>query len=110
MNRKFNWVRRSRNNAAQNAIPVRFDPAPSFEIHIKRSRRNTILDLDPPLVPKIDGMQARAAGRQTLRILLSPFNRGVRAPAMAAVTLLDELHLDERRLEAVLKNARKKRC
>lgn len=107
MNQKFNWIRRKLTNAAKLAIAVRFEPDPSFALEIKRSRRNTIMDLDPPLVPKIDDLPARANGRQTLRVLLAPFNRG---PAMAAVTLLDELHLDERRLEAVLKNARKKRC
>lgn len=107
MNQKFKWTRRNRTNAARLAIAVRFEPDPSFELEIKRSNRKAILDLDPPLVPKINELPMRGNGRQTLRMLLAPFNRG---PAMASVTLLDELHLDERRLETVLKTARKKRC
>ena len=93
-------------NAARRGMPIRFDPDAAFEVKIKKSGRNAILHLDPPLLPEYD-LPVRANGRERLKILLAPFDR---AHAMASVTLLDELHLDQRRLEAVLKNARKKRC
>lgn len=102
MNQKLNWARR-RTNAAGVNIPVRFDShAAGFEIKIKRSVGNKVLNLDPPLIPEIFDMRARVNGMAPLSL----FKRG---SAMASATL-HETMLDERRLEAVLKMNRKKRC
>lgn len=92
-------------NAARRGIPVRFDPDAASEVEIKISGRNVILQLGPPVLPEFH-LSVRGSGRERLKALLAPFNR---SHAMASVTLLDELHLDKGRLEAVLKNGRKKR-
>jgi len=105
MNQKLNWTTRGRINGDRKGIPVRFGPDVMFAVKIKNSGRNSILNLDPLLSEF--SLPVRANGRERLKTLLAPFNR---ARALASVTLLDELHLDERRLHAVLKNARKKRC
>ncbi|HEX3628534.1 MAG TPA: hypothetical protein VH280_24255 [Verrucomicrobiae bacterium] len=105
MNQKLNWARRGRANAARIAIPLQIGPDAVFEVKVKRSQRHTIVNLDPPLVQDLNHLPMRANER--LKALLAPFNR---RHLMAPVTLLDERHLDGRRLEAVLRVARKKRC
>jgi len=105
MNQKLNWTRRGRANAAGVSIPVRFDIAgTAFHIKIKYSSRNGLLILDPPLIPGVFDSRPCADGVDTLSQVL--FRRG---PAVASMTL-HETMLDERRLEAVLKAAGKKRC
>ncbi|HEV2328671.1 MAG TPA: hypothetical protein VGY56_07790 [Verrucomicrobiae bacterium] len=105
MNQKLNWTTRGRINGGRKGIPVRFGPDAIFAVKIKNFGRNPMLNFDP-LIPEFS-LSVRTNERERLKTLLAPFNR---AHAMASVTLLDELHLDERRLYAVLKNARKKRC
>ena len=105
MNQKFNGTKDGRTSAASVGIPIRFEAeAAGFEIKIKRSARSGILDLDPPLVPRMSNSPARLTGVA----LLAQLPLFKRAPAMASA--LHETMLDERRLEAILKAARKKRC
>jgi hypothetical protein len=105
MNKKINWMRRGRTNVAGVGIPVRFYvDAMGFDVTIKKAAVKKILNVDPPLVPFFDP-RMRANGLPTLARL--PLFK--RSPAMASMTLHDTM-LDERRLEAVLKMTRKKRC
>jgi hypothetical protein len=104
MNQKFNGTKDGRTNMSM-GIPIRFEAeAAGFEIKIKRSTRHGTLDLDPPLVPRMFNSRARVTG-VALLAQLPLFKRG---PAIASA--LHETMMDERRLEAILKAARKKRC
>src|SRR5580698_6462340 len=102
MNQKLNWMRRGRMNTAGAGLPVRFNSEAGFEVKIKKSVGNKTLHLDPPLASGIFDLRACVNGIQA-QVSLSLFKR---RPAMT----LHETMLDERRLEAVLKAARKKRC
>lgn len=105
MNKKINWMRRGRTNVAGVGIPVRFYvDAMGFDVTIKKAAVKKILNVDPPLVPFFDP-RMRANGLPAL----APLPLFKRSPAIASMTLHDTM-LDERRLEAVLKMTRKKRC
>lgn len=104
MNQKLNWTRRDRSNAAVVGIPVRFNSAAAFEIKIKRPAVSGLLDLDPPPVPGIFDWRGRVNGIQAL----TPLVLFKRAHALASGTLSNTV-LHERRLEAVVRAARKKR-
>jgi hypothetical protein len=106
MNKKINWIKRGRTNVAGVGIPVRFYvDATGFDVTIKKAATKKILNVHAPLVPEFFDPRMRANGLPALAPL-ALFKRG---PAMASVTL-HETMLDERRLEAVLKMTRKKRC
>ncbi|HEY1790283.1 MAG TPA: hypothetical protein VGJ73_19210 [Verrucomicrobiae bacterium] len=102
MNQKLNWMRRGRMNTAGADMPVRFNSEAAFEVKIKKSVGNKTLNLDRPLISGIFDLRACVNGIEA-QVSLSLFKR---RPAMT----LHETMLDERRLEAVLKAARKKRC
>lgn len=85
-------------------MPVRFNSVAGFEVKIKNSAGHKMLDLEPPLVPGIFDLRTRVNGIEGP----APLPLFKRRPAMASVTL-HETMLDQRRLEAVLKSARKKR-
>lgn len=108
VNQKINSTKRGRTNAAGLSIPIRFFvDATGFEVKVKSSASNKILNLDPPPVPGFFDLYL-CMRADDVPALVPPqlFKRG---PAIAAVSL-PETMLDERRLEAVLKMARKKRC
>jgi hypothetical protein len=105
MNEKFNRSRRGRTNTAGTDIPVLFNPhATGFAVKIKISERHVMWNSDSPVLELIDG-HSRANGSHAL-IPIRLFKKG---QAMSLLTRLETM-LDERRLAAVLKNARKKRC
>jgi hypothetical protein len=106
MNKKINWMRRGRTNVAGVGIPVRFYvDATGFDVTIKKAASKKILNVDPRLVPEFFDPRMRVNGFPAL----APLPLFKRSPAMASMTLHDTM-LDERRLEAVLKMTRKKRC
>jgi hypothetical protein len=97
MNNKPNWTKGSRANGVGIDIPIRFDPrATGFEIKIRTLVADTISEVHLPLVPRLYDA--------TMTVPLFKL-----APAMSRVTLAETM-MDERRLEAVLKTVRKKRC
>lgn len=102
MNHKIKWMRRSRLNAAARDIPIRFGRgATGFEVKIKTSARNPILDVETLRI-QVFGLNGRVGSIHVMPV----FRREL---VMAPVTLPERI-LNERRLEAVLKTTRKKRC
>lgn len=101
MSHKFNWVKRGRIGGAVSGIPVRFDPGLAFDVKVKKSHGKSRVSGLEPLVPELFDLRVR--GGQTLVPL---FKRG---SAITPVTLSERI-LAQRRLEAVFKASRKKRC
>lgn len=106
MNQKKNWTRRSRMNAATRDIPVRFSRgAAGFEVKIKSSARHRIPVLETPLVQRSLDLNTRPDGINDMSALAL-----LRTRSVLALVTLPESTLAGRRLEALLKAARKKRC
>ena len=106
MNQKFNWTKRGRAGEAVWGIPVRFGPGFAFDIKVKKSSgKNRLPDLEPPLVPELLDLHTRGDRNHALR----PLPLYKRGPAITPGSL-GERALDQRRLEAVFKSSRKKRC
>jgi hypothetical protein len=104
MNHKINWVKRGRMSGAVLGIPVRFDPCLAFDVKVKKSHgKSRVPDLEPPLVSELFELHTR--GDHGLR----PMTLFKKGSAIASVTL-QERTLVQRRLEAVFKTGRKKRC
>jgi hypothetical protein len=105
MNQKINWMRRSRLNTAARDIPIRFGRgAAGFEVKIKSSARNRILDVETLRI-QVFGSNGLVGSIEVVPPLPVFRRELVMAPATLPVRILNE-----RRLEAVLKTSRKKRC
>ncbi len=106
MNHKINWVKRGRMSGAVLGIPVRFDPGLAFDIKVKKSHgKSRVSELETPLVPELFDLNTRRDRTHAPRAL-QLIKRG---SAIAQVTLQERV-LVQRRLEAVFKSSRKKRC
>jgi hypothetical protein len=106
MNHKINWVKRGRMTGAVLGIPIRFDPGLAFDVKVKKSHgKSHVPDLEPLLVPELFDLHARRDRAHAPR-QLQLIKRG---SAIAQVTLQERM-LVQRRLEAVFKSSRKKRC
>ncbi|MGH7939573.1 MAG: hypothetical protein ACREFR_00690 [Limisphaerales bacterium] len=101
MKRKLNLAKSRKRVNSGTVMPVRFYHAAGFQIKIKKPARNYgTMDFDQPLVPAL--FLQRPGGPARMHALLPLFHNG---PAITPATMLNE-----RRLHAVLKMTRKKRC